>query len=129
MRNKTASLNVFHTLLNRIQNGKLLGHLLVSGIIRQFANCINRKLLPRVYLAAQRFRWTCFSAANLCSHGFLRLTSIRRVEVRILSHLALHFLALFFVVEQHEAVAEVTPLDFALGSLEQVEIALRGLRR
>jgi hypothetical protein len=36
------------------------------------------------------------------------------VEIGVLAHLALHFLALFFVIEQNFAVAEMAPLDLAL---------------
>ena len=41
------------------------------------------------------------------------------IEIRILAHLPLHFLALFFVVEQNLAVAEVAALDLALGFVEE----------
>src|SRR5262245_59412232 len=56
-----------------------------------------------------------------------RKQSIRRVKIRILAHLALHLLALFFVVQEDEAVAEVAALDFALGALEQAGVALSGV--
>ena len=40
--------------------------------------------------------------------------STGRVEIRILAHLPLHFLAFFFVVEEDFAVTEVAAFDFAL---------------
>src|SRR5437763_5247821 len=49
---------------------------------------------------------------------------IRRIQIRILPHLALHLLALFFVIQKHEPIAQVASLDLALGPLEQAEIAL-----
>src|SRR5581483_3328013 len=57
------------------------------------------------------------------------LILIRRIQIGVLSHLALHLFALFFVIEQDEAIAQMSPLDFALRPLEQVEIALSGIWR
>ena len=45
--------------------------------------------------------------------------SSRRIQIRILAHLPLHFLPFLFVVEQHLAVVEVAAFDFALGFVEQ----------
>ncbi len=43
----------------------------------------------------------------------------RRIEIRILPHLLLHFLAFFFVIEHHLAVAEVAAFDATLGFVEK----------
>src|SRR3954462_10591248 len=42
-----------------------------------------------------------------------------RIQIWVLAHLPLHFLALFFVVEQNLAVAEMTALDFSLRFVEE----------
>ena len=49
--------------------------------------------------------------------GAFRLAG--RIQIRILAHLPLHFLALFFVIEQNLAVAEVAAFDFALRFVEE----------
>ena len=46
-----------------------------------------------------------------------RLTG--RIQIRILAHLPLHLLPLFFVIEQDLAVAEMAALDFALCLVDQ----------
>ena len=48
-----------------------------------------------------------------------RLFLFGRIEVRILSHFPLHLLALLLVMQKDTAIAEVFPLDFALGAAEQ----------
>src|SRR5689334_22664431 len=45
-----------------------------------------------------------------------RLTG--RIQIGILAHLALHFLALFFVIEQNLAIAEMAAFDLALRFVE-----------
>ena len=45
--------------------------------------------------------------------------SRRAVEVRILPHLKLYFLAIFFVIHQQPALAVVAALDLGLGPREQ----------
>src|SRR5687767_11800212 len=50
---------------------------------------------------------------------------IRRVEIRILPHFELHFLALLFVVQQQHAVAQVAALHLLLSPLEQAQVLLR----
>ena len=42
-----------------------------------------------------------------------------RIQIGILAHLPLHFLALFFVVEQNLAVAEMSAFDFSLRFVEE----------
>lgn len=52
--------------------------------------------------------------------GFPRLDELpRRVEIRVLPHLLLHFLPFLLVIEQDLAVAEMAALDAALGLAEQ----------
>ena len=54
------------------------------------------------------------------SVGDTRLRGLAgRIKIRVLAHLALHFLALFFVVEENFAVAEVPAFDFSLRAIEE----------
>src|SRR3954471_21730768 len=45
---------------------------------------------------------------------------IRRVQIRILPHLALHLLPLFLVIQQDKAVPQVPPLHLALRPFQQI---------
>ena len=54
------------------------------------------------------------------SVGDTRLRGLAgRIKIRVLAHLALHFLALFFVIEENFAVAEVAAFDFSLRAIEE----------
>ena len=57
-----------------------------------------------------------------CNHWGLNKTRILRtwrIEIGVLSHLLLHFFALFFVIHQGLALAEVAAFDFLLRLAEE----------
>src|SRR3954463_16799140 len=65
-------------------------------------------------------RWGLAFGSTPATHSEIhRLSLTGRVEVRILAHLALHLLALFFVIEQNLSVAEMAALDLALGAIQE----------
>ena len=49
---------------------------------------------------------------------------VRRIEIRILPHLPLHFLPLFLVVQEDHPIAEVLLLDFPLSLSEDPGILI-----